>query len=258
MTARVCTDLGAYRVAVAELPASTQLAASVADSIVVMPGDGPWWAAASEAIGAGAVAVVVAGPGSAPVDAIDALSASAGGVPVLLDRPLLRPDVVRDVSEALADAAAAGAVVVECHAPAPALRTTLREAVGWARVVATAPLALRTSESSGRRVLALLASETGAAVSLVAAAQPGAPALGRVRITTVAERRLEVDADLEAVVTVTDAEGDRILPTRFEARERVALRRAVAAVRAGEPSADLADLRHDTLLGNALLDPAFS
>ncbi|MGN6220431.1 MAG: hypothetical protein ACTHNQ_13095 [Microbacterium sp.] len=258
MTVRVCTDLEAYRVAVAELPASSELAASAAGSIVVVRGDGHWWTIAADAIGAGAAAVVVAGPGSAPVDALEALAASAGGIPVLLDRPLLRPDMVRDVSEALADAAPAAALVVECHAPAAALRATLREAVGWARVVAGAPLALRTSESSGRRVLALLSSETDAAVSVVAAAQPGAPALGRVRITTIAEKRIEIDAGLEAVVTVADAGGDRILPTRFEARERVALRRAVAAVRAGQPSADLADLRHDMLLGNALLGPAFS
>lgn len=258
MTIPVRTGLEEYRVAVAELPASTELAASVAGSIVVVPGGGAWWTAASEAIGAGAAAIVVAGPGRAPVDAIDALIAVAGSVPVVVERPLLRSDVVRDVSAVIADPAATGALVVECHAPAAALPVALREGVGWARVVSGSPLARRTSESSGGRVLALLASGSGVPVSLVAAAQPGAPALGRARITTIAARRLEVDADLQTVVTATDAGGDRILPARFEGRERVALRRAVAALGAGDRPADLADLRHDTLLAEALLGRAFS
>ena len=102
-------------------------------------------------------------------------------------------------------------------------------------------------------MLALLESEQGSAVSVVSAVQPGAPPLGRVRITSIAPSRVEIDADPDTVACITDAAGRGILPALFETPERVALRRAIAAVRAGEPPTDLADLRHDTALAAALL-----
>jgi len=148
---------------------------------------------------------------------------------------------------------APGALAVECHAPARTLGPALRDAIGWARVIAGAPLVRRAADVWGARTLALLESDQGAAVSVLAAAQQGAPSLGRVRITSIGATRVEVDADLDLVVSLTDAAGRTVLPARFEGPERVALRRALAAARAGARPSDLAELRHDAALAAAVL-----
>ena len=253
MTTPVRSDLDAYRIAVAELPESAVASLGMEGAVTVVSGGDAWWSVASDAIAAGAAAVVVARPAVAPSEALDALASLAGATPVVVERPLLRADVVAAVGASIQKLPAPGAIAVECHAPARTLSPALRDAIGWARVIAGAPLAPVTAESWDGRVLALLESAQGASVSIVAAAQPGAPSLGRVRITSIAQTRVEVDADLDAVVCVTDAAGRSILPALFESPERVALRRAIAAVRTPESLSDLADLRHDTALAAALL-----
>ncbi|MFB7893735.1 hypothetical protein ACFC1I_16165 [Microbacterium sp. NPDC056044] len=253
MTTPVRTDLDAYRVAVAELPESAVASRDVEGAVVVVPGADAWWVVASDAITAGAAAVVVARPAVGPIEALDALASLAGAVPVVVERPLLRADMVAAAGASIEELPAPGALVVECHAPARTLGPALRDAIGWARVIAGTPLAPRTTESWGGRVLALLESGLGSAVSIAVALQPGAPSPGRLRITSIAATRVEVDADLDTVVAVTDATGRRILPARFESSERVALRRAISAVRTAERPSDLADLRHDTGLSVALL-----
>ncbi len=253
MTMPVRSDLDAYRIAVAELPESAVASRDVGGTVVVVPGEDAWWAAVSDAIAAGAAAVVVAQPALAPIDALDALASLAGAAPVVVERPLLRADVVAGVGVAIQKLPPPGALVVECHAPARTLGQALRDAIGWARVIAGAPLARRTTEPWGDRALALLESEQGSAVSIVSAVQPGAPAGGRVRITTIAETRVEVDADLDTVVAITDAAGRRAAPARFESPQRVALRRAIAAANTGARPDDLAELRHDAALAEALL-----
>ena len=68
-------------------------------------------------------------------------------------------------------------------------------------------------------------------VSLVFAAQPGAPARGRLRLTALGATLLELDGDeTELQFAMTDAASRRTAPTRFESPERLALRRAVNAV----------------------------
>ncbi|MBW9120077.1 hypothetical protein JNB63_08230 [Microbacterium trichothecenolyticum] len=253
MTTPVRTDLAPYRIAVAELPASAVASRDVDGAVAVVAGVRAWWQAAADASAGGAAAVVVAQPAAAPVEALDALASVADATPVVLERPLLRADVVAAIGGAFEGVPAAGALAVECHAPDLTLAVALRDAIGWARVLAGGPLTLRAGESWGGRVLGLLETEHGAAVSIVAAPQPGAPSLGRVRITTIAEVRVEVDADLDTALVITDAEGRSILPARFESSERVALRRAITAVRTAERPFDLADLRHDTALAEALL-----
>ncbi|MFB7883291.1 hypothetical protein [Microbacterium sp. NPDC056057] len=253
MTTPVRTDLDAYRIAVAELPGSAIASPDVKGAIAVVPGDDGWWVAASDAIAAGAAAVVVAQPAVGPIEALDALASLAGATPVIVERPLFPADMVAAVGASIESLPAPGALVVECHAPARTLGPALRDAIGWARVIAGTPLAPRTTESWGGRVLALLESEQGSAVSIVSAVQPGAPRLGRVRITSIAPTRVEIDADLDTVACVTDAAGRGILPALFESSERVALRRAISAVRTAERPPDLADLRHDTGLAAALL-----
>ncbi|MGU3644285.1 hypothetical protein ACLBXX_04905 [Microbacterium sp. C23T] len=252
MTTPVRTDLDAYRVAVAELPESAVASRDVEGALVVVPGADAWWVAASDAIAAGAAAVVVAQPAVVPIEALDALASLAGATPVIVERPLLRADMVAAAGVSIEELPAPGALVVECHAPARTLGPALRDGIGWARVIVGAPLAPRTTESWGGRVLALFESEQGSAVSIVAAVQPGAPSPGRVRITSIAPTRVEVDADLDTVVAITDAAGRGILPALFESSERVALRRAISAVRTAERPSDLAELRHDTALAAAL------
>jgi len=252
MTTRVRTDLHEFRVAAAELPVSAAVGSELDGAVAVVRGDGQWWTTASDAIAGGAAAILVARPADAPVEALDALSAVAGGIPVIVERPLLRADVVALVG-GLTEDVAPGALVVECHAPARSFSRAVRDATGWARAATGESLAYSAGWSGGGRALALLESRSGAAVSVVAATQPGAPPLGRLRITTIGRTRVEIDADIASVVAVTDAAGRRTAPAQFEGSARVALRRAIAAVHAGERVTDLADLRHDTLLAAAML-----
>jgi hypothetical protein len=253
VTTRVHTDLEAYRVAVSELPVSATPARDLPAAVAVVRGEGRWWERASAAVRAGAGGIVVAQPGAAPSAELHALARVAAGTPVVVERRLLRPGM-RD----LVDASAAGhppwhAVVVECHAPASALRDVLPDAIGWARVVAGTPLTCRISRTWEGGTLALLDPAEGGAISLTATVQPGAPAHGRLRVTAIGQERVEVDADLDTVVSIADAAGRRILPPLLESPERVALRRAIAAVRTGEVPLDLDELRHDTALAEELL-----
>jgi hypothetical protein len=253
MTIPVRTDLDAYRIATAELPESAAASSDAEGAVVVVPGHGAWWADVADAISAGAAAVVVAQPAAAPVEALESLAPLAHAAPVVVERRLLRADAVAAVESAIENLPAPGAIAVECHAPARGLRPALRDAIGWARVIAGGPLAPLTTESWAGRVLALLESEQGSAVSVVAAAQPGAPSLGGMRLTAIAGTRIEVDVDLDTVVCITDATGGRMLPARFESSERVALRRAISAVHTAERPSDVAELRHDDALAAALL-----
>ncbi|HEY9308540.1 MAG TPA: hypothetical protein VIP82_12145 [Microbacterium sp.] len=251
---RVRADLEPYRVAMAELPERAVSVAGRAGAVVVVDGTGEWWRDAEAAFHDGAAAVVVARPSGAPAEALDVLEARASVAPIILERPLLRHDAVVAVADALPRTLRPGALTVECHAPADALAEALRDAIGWARVLAGRPLGHRAGTLAGGSGLALLESEARAAVSVVAATQPGAPRLGRLRITALAETVVEVDDDGgDLVIATTDASGRRTLPRRFERPERVALRRAVEAVRRVRRVADLAELRHDAVLAGQIL-----
>ncbi len=249
----VRTRLEAYRVAIAELPARTAATDSSA-AVAAISGEGEWWREASEALTRGASAVVVARPGRAPIEALAALAAQARDTPVILERPLLRPDAAEALTRVLAAEHPAAALTIECHARSGSLTDALRDAIGWARVLAGGPLEPGPRATTTAGALALLGSASGTPVSVVAAAQPGAPALGRIRVTALAETRIDIDQDGgELVVTTTDAAARRVLPARFERPERLALRRAIDASSAGESPADLEDLRHDAALADLLL-----
>lgn len=255
--AAVRADLEAYRVATAELPARAVAARDGAGAVVVVDGQGSWWRDAATALERGAAAVVVARPDVAPVEAIDDLTARAGTRPVVVERALLRADAVDAVGAAFSGSPAA--LTIECQAHAGHLPAALRDAIGWARALAGSPLRRRSGTSAGGRALALLEAEAGAAVSVVAAMQPGAPPLGRTRITALGETLVEIDDDGgDLVAAVTDAAGRRVLPRRFERPERVALRRAIDAVGSGRGPDDLAGLRHDTALARAVLTAPYS
>ena len=121
-------------------------------------------------------------PISAPArGARAALDAAAAGRPIVLERPLLRADVAADRRRRRRRLAPPSALRRRMpRSRAIALRSALRDAIGWARVLAAraagAPLGgggARRGHRAARRRAA------GAPVSLVFAAQPGAPERGR-------------------------------------------------------------------------------
>ncbi len=249
----VHSALERYRVAAAELPVSTRLAGDRGGAIVAVDGDDGWCDAAVRAFRDGAAAVVVSCPNSAPAQGLRALDAAAAGRPVVVERPLLRADIAEIVVAAGAELAPPAAFVVECHAPAIALRSALRDALGWARVMGRSPLALRSAEATRGGGIALLETAAGAPVSLVFAAQPGAPERGRLRLTALGATLRELDGDeADLQFTMTDAASRRTVPPRFERAERVALRRAVDALVDGDGPSDLDDLALDATLAAAL------
>jgi hypothetical protein len=237
------SPLVAFRHATAELTSSARWSASPAGSIVAVDGVRDWWRRAADAFTAGAVGVVVSRPGPAPLEAVDALAAT--GRPVVLDRPLLRADVAGHVARALADLPAASVLTVETHAP-PGVQTALRDAIGWARVLARGPLVVRAASFNRERGLALLETAGGLPVSLISAAQDDAPPAGRIRIVALAEMLIELDSASGAVsVAMTDSAARHVSPGPYERPERLALRQAIDAVAAGATPSDLADLQHD-------------
>lgn len=240
----VHTRASAYRAAVAELPLSTRLVDAPAGAIVVVPGDRGWVTSVAEAEQAGARAVVVADPVLAAVDELRLLAESVA-LPVLLERPLLRTDVAGDARAALSGpglGAVPRTIVIDAAAPASRLGVVARDAVGWGRVLAGEPAALL----SGDRGLALLETAGGTALtlSIVTTRRPGT---GWVRAQALGEAIADVDVEGRAVsVAISTASGRLNLPPRYESSERVAVRRALAALEAGERPSDLRDLLSDT------------
>lgn len=257
MTVALWTTLEPYRVAAAGLPETVRLSGDPSGAVVAIGGE-LWTDAAERAARAGARAVVVRHP--QPARAGDLARLGELGIPVVLDRPLARADAVLAVRPVVDGARPFAAVVVECHAPRPALPDALRDAIAWARVLAGGALRVVSSSSDGGLPgagLALLESSGGAAVSLVAASSPGAPPRGRIRATGLGETRVEFDGDEhQQRIEVADAAGHRVLPRLFEAPERVALRRAAAALATGTAPRDLAELVQDEALASGLVEVA--
>lgn len=251
------TSADAYRVAVAELPLSARLTDPAADgaAVVVVAGAGKWWRAVADAFSEGAAGVVVSRPNPAPADALEQLAEIER--PIVFERPLLRADAALELTQALPELDGHSVLTVECHASS--LEPVLRDAIGWARVLGSAPLTVRTASFRGDRGLALLETAAGVPVSLVAGAQPEGRADGRIRVTALGGVLIELDgASGELSQTVTDAAACRTAPTLFERPERLALRRAIEAVTAGTMPADLAELRHDETLAATLLATSVS
>jgi hypothetical protein len=240
----VTTDLPAYRIAAAELPLSTRLAEEPTGAIVVVPGEGDWIAAATEAAAAGAGAVVVAEPQATP-----ATEASDVDLPVLIDRRLL-PEALRAAVDAR-DAVAPRAIVIEAAASPRGLRAVLRDAVGWARALG-GPVVPGNAVSTDAFVLAHgTAGGVPMTISVTVLADDQA---SRVRAIAIGTATTEVVVDpfagTEYVETAT-ADGRTVLPTRFESTARATLRRALVA---DARCADLDELRADTRVAAAFLE----
>lgn len=253
----VFTDLPSYVAAVAELPASTERTVGARGSVVVVPGSSNWWQGLLNARAAGAAAVVVADPAVLPREALDGVW--PGDIPVIIERPRLRPDVVADALRARAGNAAA-LITVECAAPAHVLGGVVCDGLGWARFLAGAPLALGGAAATAHGRMALLDAHGGSGtvpVSLMATAAGGFHAGGLLQVLALGEARTEVLVDQPAVLTrveTSGTEGTLRAPQRYEGSARVALRRALHASTSGGPVPDLDELLSDVALVHALLD----
>jgi hypothetical protein len=248
----VFTAAPSYVAAVAGLPVSAELTDSIRGAVVVVPGSGNWWQALLEARQAGAAAVVVADPGVLPREALEP-GEWPGGMPVIIERPRLRPDVVADAVQTR-DGSPAAIITVECAAPAPLLGAVVCDGLGWARSLAQGPLTLRagTASAEGRMGLLDAAGPGGAlSVSLLATADGGAHSGGLLQILALGEVRSEVTVDQPAVlarVETSRGEGTLRAPERYESSARLALRRAFRACSSGDPVTDLDDMLEDLVL----------
>lgn len=254
----VRTALPAYVAAVAELPLSAALADDVSGAVAVVPGSGNWWQAMLSARADGALAVVLADPAVLPRDAV-ASHPWPGDIPVIVERPRLRPDVVAD-AVAARRGSPARIITVECAAPAPVLDAVIRDGFGWARSLAQGPLRFQAGIATAQGRMALLdcGSLDGGAIpaTLVGTAAGGLHAGGLLQVLGLGEVRTELTVDQPAGLTRLESfteEGALRAPERYESSARVALRRAVEACSAG-PVPDLGELLEDMALTWALLD----
>lgn len=233
----VGTDLAAYRSAVAELAPLVRLAdAEEVGVLRVVDGCGAWWDRLERLTDT--LGVVVDEPQPAPAAAHERLRAL--GRPVVVARRRLRADVVATV----VPVPAAHVVVDAWGAPSEAA-VVLRDAVGWARVLAGGPLEVVAHAATPTAdVLALARGRIGVSVTR---ALGGAGVGDALTAIALGPRRLEVRTDSAAAihVEIDDLEGRRIAAPRREAAERVALRRLRDAVATGVRPGDLDELAHD-------------
>ncbi|MDN3496460.1 hypothetical protein QL996_11010 [Planococcus sp. APC 4015] len=232
---------GPYRAAVAELPLRTRATGRAAGAIAVIPGAEGWVDAALVAARTGAAAVVVADPVFTASAELYRL-ADAPGIPLIVERPLLRADLVRIVIGTRADAPAR-VVVADAAAPRGRARHVARDAVGWLRVLCGDDLAV-VRESGG---LALLEGPSDVPVTL-SVAETTRPGRGWIRVQALGEVVTDMDVEGDdARVSTSTSDGCLVSPRRYESSERLALRRAVEALQGTWPR-DLDELSADTEL----------
>ena len=242
----VFAALHAYRVAVASFPSRAHLAGNEAGAIVVVDGATDWWDTATAAVTAGASAIVVAEPGSTPPEVLgDAVQRFP--VPIIVSRSRLRHDVASLAVEHRAGIQPR-VVVAECRSPEGPLPAMVRDAVGWMRELSDTPLRVAASSvgTSGGTALLRPAAEGPVRGSMtITVTRPEGTLL---RVTALGETTTELEFDellgRSELVTST-SEGRLVAPTRFEARERVALRRALEAVAGQRRPDDLINLIAD-------------
>ncbi|KSU54612.1 hypothetical protein [Microbacterium enclense] len=236
MTPReVWTDLAAYRAATAELAPRVRPGTGV-EAIRVVEGRGAWWERLVDAS-----AFVVDEPDPAPVAAHDRLAAI--GVPVAVVRRRLRADIVADAG---AEALALRHIVIDAWGGRTDAAALLRDAVGWARVLAGGPLSVVDRADATAATTLALRGPGGVGVSVTRAIGGGVG--GALTATALGTRRLEVRVDSASPlpeVAFDDEEGRRIRPVRRESPERLALRRILDATEAGAAVSDLAELAAD-------------
>jgi hypothetical protein len=254
----VVAELPEYAVAAAGLPLSTERVDRAAGAIVVVDGATRWWDATAFAVEAGAAAVLVAEPQEVPLERVGRLAelAEQSGVPILAHRARLRNDLVVVALEQRAGFVAR-VVVAECRAAPRDLPAMVRDAVGWTRALAGERLAVAAASFGPDSGTALLRARAGGRVvgSLIVGTTIAEATVLRVQALGEATTELEIDAPLGRTELATSTgRGRLVAPTRFEAGERAALRRAVRAVAEGRAAADLEELLHDAETAAAMLD----
>ncbi|BCW72886.1 hypothetical protein [Arthrobacter sp. NicSoilB8] len=253
----VCTALPAYVAAVAGLPLSAVRTDDVRGAVAVVPGSGDWWHGMLAARAEGAVAVVLADPGVLPQEIL-ASRPWPGDIPLIAERPRLRPDVVADAVRAR-QGSPAQIVTVECAAPAASLDAVLRDGFGWARSLARGRLTPQACRATAHGRVALMdsAGPDGGSVpaTLVGTPVGGAHIGGLVQVLALGEVRTEVTVDQPAGLTrleTSTADGALRAPERYESSARLALRRALVACSSGRRVTDLDELLEDMALTWAL------
>ncbi len=254
----VFAALPSYVAAAAELPLSAALTNDVRGAVAIVPGSGDWWQGLLEARAGGATAVVIADPQMLPREAIESHSWPAD-IPVIVERPRLRPDVVADAVRARGGEPAR-IVTVECAAPAAGLDAVIRDGLGWARSLVQGSLTLRSGTAAAQGRIALLDSAGPAGESipttLAGIASGGLHPGGLLQLLALGEVRTEVTVDQPAGLTrLETSTGDGTLRASecYEASARLALRRALAVRSSGQPVRDLDELLEDNALTWALL-----
>ncbi|CAH0153909.1 hypothetical protein [Microbacterium sp. Bi128] len=240
----VATDLAPYRAAVAELAPLVRIAeADGVGALRVIDGRGAWWDRLERM--ADAPGIVVDEPQPAPAAAHARVQKLA--VPVVIARRRLRADVVADARPPVAPTH----VTVDAWGAPSEASALLRDAVGWARVLAGGPLeVVARAETPVADVRALAGPGVGVSVTRSVG---GAGVGDALTALTLGPRRVEVRVDSAAAtieVVHEDAAGRVVLAPRREAAERLALRRLLEALRAGERLTDLEDLRRDDAIAS--------
>ncbi|MFV9423621.1 MULTISPECIES: hypothetical protein [Microbacterium] len=231
----VWTDLPAYRAAVAELAPRVRPGGG-ADAIRVVEGRGAWWERLVDA-----AAFVVDEPDPAPTDVHARLGAI--GSPVAVVRRRVRPDVVADAG---AEPVVPRHVVIDAWGGRTDATALLRDAVGWARILAGGSLSLVDRADTATATTLALRGLDGVGASVTRAIGGGVG--GALVATALGPRRLEVRVDTAsplAEVAFHDEGGRRIRPVRRESPERLALRRVLDAIDAGAVLSDLPELAAD-------------
>lgn len=254
----IFTALPSYVAAVAELSVSAALTDDISGAVAVVPGSGDWWQGMLAARAGGAAAVVIADPAVLPQEALESRPWPAD-IPVIVDRPRLRPDVVADALRARRGGPAR-IVTVECAAPAAGLEAVIRDGLGWARSLVRGPLTLQVCSATAEARIALLDSGGSAGgaipVTLGVAAAAGLHADGLLQVLALGEVRTEVTVDRQAGLTrleTSTEDGTLRAPERYESSARLALRRAIEAQSSGQPGTELDELLEDMSLTRAVL-----
>lgn len=236
-----------FAAAVAQLADRLEHSTTPAGAICVVDAAAERVDAVRRILEAGPAAVVLTHPAHASRAAVELLTDAA--TPVVVDRPFLRPDDV----EAARGVAVCHVLVDVVSGPAD-FRAALLDGIGWLRSLAGAPVSVVSADRTADAVLAEVVGREGLTAVLTATRQDTAiaPALF---VDGLGATRLEVEIDAVAGIrrsSIHDADGVLTRPGRYEARERVALRRAVDAL-AGASGDDLAQLRHDVGIADVLL-----
>lgn len=219
------------------LPLSLSTADGMDGALVAVDGgDRGWGGHVARVVGDGALGVLVEAPRRLDQNEAEALTDAAARVPVLLRRRYLSNPVFHSPRDAWPRAEDALSLVTDQFIASPAdvdqalfdHLSVVREVVGEVESVDAAEI-----RSSGYSVTGTLEGGTPLVIGGIVSATE--PARVRMRLLRPPRRLVaEIFTDetsRPAMVTITDGDGDRLLPTSYESSHRAAWRRLAAAAR---------------------------